>query len=81
MKKSRSNQCPHYFAGIVLVLALLACSIGRRGTRAPVPPVAATPDIGIPGISGVVLFRDDFQDGQVQDWRVTAGWFVQQSRD
>lgn len=29
----------------------------------------------------IILFEDDFQDGQPDDWEITAAWYVQQAGD
>lgn len=75
----------HLFAVVVLTFSLTSCRLGQRvqGTT-PVAPAGSTavgnvPAIDIPGVSGVVLFQDDFQDGRADEWTVSSAWNVQQS--
>jgi len=71
---------------MLAVASLLAfassCRLGRRAaSSAPLPPAGSAPEMGLPGVSGVVLFQDDFQDGQADGWTVNSAWDVQQSGD
>ncbi len=45
---------------------------------------AAVPDEPVETVQGApegVLFQDDFQDGQPDNWQVVSAWYVQQSGD
>jgi len=42
------------------------------------PPVVTAPAVSTPATSGVILFQDDFQDGQPDGWQITTAWYVQQ---
>lgn len=69
-----------------VLLAFIATSgcgarrrIMRATARAQVLP--ATAAAGAPTATGIVLFQDDFEDGQPDDWRITASWTVRQEGD
>ncbi len=83
-----------FIALILLVLgSLVGCGARRRATRATAtaqaltataiaqPPVATAPAVSAPGTTGVILFQDDFQDGQPDGWQTTTGWYVQQEEN
>ncbi len=42
-------------------------------------PGAQPQAVSAPIPAGVVLFQDDFQDGQADRWNISSGWTVQQS--
>jgi hypothetical protein len=44
-------------------------------------PVAQEETEILPGLSGKVLFKDDFQDGDSDGWNIISSWNVQQSGD
>jgi len=75
----------------LLVLgSLTGCGARRRAVMATAtaqaltatamaqPPVATAPAVSAPGAAGVILFQDDFQDGQPDGWQITTAWYVQQ---
>jgi hypothetical protein len=72
---------------VLLVLgSLTGCGARRRAAQATAtamaqPPGAAAPAVSAPVTTGVILFQDDFQDGQPDDWQITTGWNVQQEGD
>jgi hypothetical protein len=57
-------------AGTVLVLALLALLSAPWGKPASSAPPAET-----------VLYQEDFEDGQAQDWDLERGWTVTRDAD
>ncbi len=81
---------------ILIAAAMLACGIGGQATQAPqvqppeepqaqVPPEgAAAPieqDASSQAAGSGILFKDDFQDGQPDNWQITSSWYVQQAGD
>jgi len=63
---------------LLLILSLGACRLGQRVRDRS----ASGEDEVIPGASGPILFQDDFQDGEAQEWRTNnAVWYVQQEGD
>ncbi len=67
--------------GLILILIMASLSgCARRNRGTPVPQ--AQPQTTVQTISGgAVLFQDDFQDGQAQEWQVSSGWYVNQNGD
>ncbi len=71
--------------GGILIVSLTSCRLGQRnqggGGSAPPgsAPAGVVPAIDVPGVSGVVLFQDDFQDGRADEWTISSAWTVQQS--
>jgi hypothetical protein len=78
---------------LLLILGLLTgCGARRQAMTATAmaqPPVATAPAmaqppvvtalaVSTPATSGVILFQDDFQDGQPDGWQITTAWYVQQ---
>jgi len=72
-----------------LSFVTLACGLGDQatsqvvGSEAPTVVYTAVEEIietKIP-LESSVLFQDDFQDGQAENWKTMASWFVQQSGD
>src|SRR3970040_1872312 len=78
-------------AVMAIVLPSLACGrLVQSPTPAPSSPTPApseaapangVSDLSLPVSSGSILFRDDFQDGQAQEWQTSGGWFVEQDGD
>lgn len=71
-----------------LAATITACRLGQGGAtpeaepQSQPPPAQSGPGLGLPpGISGVVLFQDDFQDGQADGWSINSAWNVQQNGD
>jgi len=66
---------------ILLVGVQLACGGGGQSDQ-PVSTQPPTPQ-GAPASpsEGSYLFHDDFQDGQVDPWNVTASWYIVQDGD
>jgi hypothetical protein len=97
MSKKRDLRSCKILAIVVLIAAaMLACGIGGQATQAPeaqppeepqaqVPPEgAAAPieqDASSQAAGSGVLFQDDFQDGQPDNWQITSSWYVQQAGD
>jgi hypothetical protein len=81
--KNRGDQTLKKLMSIALVLLILGsltgCGARRRAAKATATAIA--PAVGTPRAEGVVLFQDDFQDGQPDGWQTTAGWYVQQEGD
>lgn len=83
--KSRWQKGLLVLATTGLIFSLCGCRLGQRlqaaaPTAPPGPaPVGSIPSIDVPGVSGVVLFQDDFQDGQAEEWTISSAWSVQQS--
>ena len=67
----------------ILILSLVSCRRGQRDQTndagAPTSSPGVAPSIDVPGASGVVLFQDDFQDGDAHGWTISSAWTVQQS--
>lgn len=61
---------------IMLFLLVLAATVGCRVRDRAIATVTAQAQP--PAAGGAVLFQDDFQDGQPDDWQITAAWYVQQ---
>ena len=96
MSKKRNLRSYKILAIIILIAAaMLACGIGGQATQAPQaqppeepqahPPEGAAAPIeqdasSQAGGSGI-LFKDDFQDGQPDNWQITSSWYVQQAGD
>lgn len=74
--KPRSHFQPA-LAFLVIWGLILACGRGAE----TIQPSGGQPAGGGQAQSGSVLFRDDFQDGQPQEWGITSAWFVEQSGD
>ena len=79
---------------VVVAVGLLSGLACGRLVQSPTPapssptpaPSAAAPasgvsDLSLPVSSGSILFRDDFQDGEAQEWQTSGGWFVEQDGD
>lgn len=97
MSKKRDLRSSKILAIVILIaVAMIACSIGGQATQAPgaqspeepqaqVPPEgAAAPieqDASSQAASSGILFQDDFQDGQPDNWQITSSWYVQQAGD
>ena len=85
------------FHVIVILLSVVAtaCRIGAGGTQAPEAqpqvqvPTEAVHSPAEPATTGAtpqsmesgILFQDDFQDGQPDNWQLVSTWYVQQSGD
>jgi hypothetical protein len=71
--------------GLVLLafIATSGCGARRRIIRATARAQAltATAAASAPTATGIVLFQDDFEDGQPDDWHITASWAVRQEGD
>ncbi len=72
---------------LVVILTSLACG-GIGSTERATPVIGQQPQrsidlsgVNLPVDSGVILFQDDFQDGEPQDWETSGGWFVEQQGD
>ena len=97
MSKKRDLRSSKILAIVILIaVAMIACSIGGQATQAPgaqspeepqaqAPPEgAAVPieqDASSQAASSGILFQDDFQDGQPDNWQITSSWYVQQAGD
>jgi len=78
-------------AVVAIILTSPACGrLVQSPTPAPSSPTPApseaapangVSDLSLPVSSGSILFRDDFQDGQAQEWQTSGGWFVEQDGD
>ncbi|MFB0533361.1 MAG: CARDB domain-containing protein [Anaerolineae bacterium] len=66
---------------IVLVLLVLGSVVGCGARRRAARATAIAPAVSTPRADGVVVFQDDFQDGQPDGWQITTGWYVQQEGD
>ncbi len=76
-----------------LTLAALACGRGNGANQNPTPsrptqssapaqPLANAPvPAGVPVDNGAILFQDDFQDGQPDNWETSGAWYVEQQGD
>jgi len=97
MSKKRNLRSYKILAIVILVsAAMLACGIGGKATQAPEAQPPEEPPVQVPpegaaapieqdasaqaGGSGI-LFKDDFQDGQPDNWQITSSWYVQQAGD
>jgi len=81
---------PMFIALVLLTSSLVGCGVRRQAMMATAtaqaltatamaqPPIATAPPVSTPRAEGVVLFQDDFQDGQPDGWQITAAWYVQQ---
>ncbi len=79
------------FWGLVLSgMLLLSFTAGCRRNTTPtsipdpgnnVPGAENLPDNDMPAQTGSLLFRDDFQDGQAQEWNINSAWNVKQVDD
>jgi hypothetical protein len=85
--KSRIRQ-RYIFAFLAICALILACSRSSETSQPPSTisqPSSSTsqPPSSDSGQaqSGNVLFQDDFQDGQPQEWKINSGWNVEQSGD
>jgi hypothetical protein len=73
--------------GIGVILCLASCRLGQRAQNsAPAAPAAPAPvgnipAIDVPGVSGFVLFQDDFSDGRADEWTISSAWNVQQTNN
>jgi hypothetical protein len=90
MSKKRDLRSYKILAIVILISAvILACAIGGQATQAPgaqppeepqaqVPPEdSAAPieqDVSSQAASSGILFQDDFQDGQPDNWQITSSW-------
>ncbi len=66
------------FLAFILVIGLqFACGKSQSDSQ----PGAEQPVSQPPSTAGGYLFQDDFQQGQADDWTVTASWYVVQDGD
>lgn len=63
---------------VVLIILLLAVACRRDRTTQQQPADQASDSVTQ---TGTLLFRDDFQDGQAQEWSINSAWNVQQFGD
>jgi len=81
--EGRSNQGIRIWAAsFVITLLMIAC--GGGGISQPVQPsqdqppqINQIPGVNLPVENGIILFQDDFQDGDAQEWQTNGGWFVE----
>ena len=84
------------FLFVTLLLLVLACgkeaSISDQNESSPASDVQLPADVQTPADNqptsssshnhdNVILFKDDFQDGQAENWQTTQAWNVQQNGD
>ena len=93
MSNKRNLGSSKILAAIILIaVAMIACSIGGQTPQAseaqpqaqvPTEGAAAPIEQGNPSLaaSSGILFQDDFQDGQPDNWQITSSWYVQQAGD
>jgi hypothetical protein len=97
MSNKRDLRSSKILATIILIaVAMIACSIGgqtpqtseaqppeEQQTQIPTEGAAAPIEQGDPtqAANSGILFQDDFQDGQPDNWQITSSWYVQQAGD
>jgi len=72
-----------FIISLIIFLSVTVVSCGRRRAAALATAQANQPEQGepLPGNVGVILFQDDFQDGQPDGWKTTGAWYVNQQGD
>ena len=87
MMKMNLRTLSNLVLGVVLTLTLTSCRLGQRAQNqapaAPTSPVVVgnIPAIDVPGVSGFVLYSDDFSDGRADEWTISSAWNVGQSNN
>jgi len=93
MKHNKTRKPFLFLAALLLFVLILACGKGTTETSKVSQPTSAgsqpsnnnQSDASSSGSSGassnVLLFKDDFQDGQADNWNITKNWDVQQNGD
>ncbi|MBN1305847.1 MAG: fibronectin type III domain-containing protein [Anaerolineales bacterium] len=82
----KMKSIPFLFGMAFLVSGILlgGCRRGARFSDTPQPLPTTSSGAsgnasGVSGSPGLVLFQDDFQDGQPQEWRAASPWIVHQA--
>jgi hypothetical protein len=65
---------------VFLTLVLAGCGGRLRSVNSTATAQSMTAT-AMAGAIGEILFQDDFQDGQPDNWTISSGWTVQQSGD
>jgi len=93
MKQNKSRKLFLFLAAFLLLALILACGKGTTETSKVSQPTSAgsqpsannQSNASSGGSSGtqsnILLFKDDFQDGQADNWNITKSWDVQQNGD
>ena len=64
---------------VLMAVLILACGETTLPAQLAPIPLAPTPLGAPPQVqTGTVLFQDDFQDGQPQEWGISSAWIVEQ---
>jgi len=79
VKTKLNSHLQSVLAFLAIFVLSLACGQGTEANQPAVDDIQ--PAVSGQAQAGTVLFQDDFQDGQAQEWKINSAWVVEQDGD